>query len=121
VAMVRKCLPFLIWKRNSLGKVGMFLAISRFAVANEMSEEVRCAFLARPHHVDVAPGFVRMEVANPTHDSNEFWLLTWWRNEQDFQTWHRSHAYRDSHSGIPKGLKLDPSRTSMTYLDVVAT
>lgn len=49
----------------------MFLAISRFTVANHMDEDVR-------------------------------------------------HAYRESHQGIPKGLKLDPKRTRMMRLEVVA-
>lgn len=98
----------------------MFLAISRFAVANAMGEEVRQAFCFRPHLVDSAPGFIRMEVANPAGNDQEFWLMTWWREEQDFQAWHRSHAYRDSHVGMPKGLKLDPERTTMMYFQVVA-
>lgn len=98
----------------------MFLAISRFAVANAMEDDVREAFRQRPHHVDSAQGFIRMEVANPTGNNQEFWLLTWWQEEKDFQTWHRSHAYRDSHAGMPKGLKLNPQRTKMMYFQVVA-
>lgn len=98
----------------------MFLAISRFAVANAMEKDVRDAFLRRPHYVDTAQGFIRMEVANPSGNDQEFWLLTWWQEEKDFQTWHRSHAYHDSHAGMPKGLKLDPKRTKMMYFQVVA-
>ena len=98
----------------------MFLAISRFAVANAMEEKVREAFILRPHKVDAAQGFIKMEVANPTDNDREFWLLTWWQEEKDFRAWHHSHSYRDSHAGIPKGLKLEPSRTKMTYLQVIA-
>lgn len=98
----------------------MFLAVSRFVITNEMSDEVRAAFLQRPHCVDDAPGFIRMEVANPTGDRNEFWLLTWWRTESDFQNWHKSPAYRHSHQNIPKGLKLEPTQTQMMYFQVVA-
>lgn len=98
----------------------MFLAISRFSIANDMGEAVRDAFRLRPHHVDRAQGFIRMEVANPTDNDQEFWLLTWWQEEADFKAWHRSHAYRDSHQGMPKGLKLDPECTKMMYFQVVA-
>lgn len=98
----------------------MFLAISRFAVANGMDKEVRDAFRLRPHLVDSANGFIRMEVANPTDDKQEFWLLTWWHEEQNFHDWHRGHTYHDSHAGIPKGLKLDPKRTKITHLEVFA-
>lgn len=103
-----------------LREVIVFLAISRFAVANAMGEDVRDAFRRRPHLVDGAPGFIRMEVANPADNDQEFWLLTWWQEENDFQAWHRSHAYKASHAGMPKGLKLDSSRTRMMYFQVVA-
>lgn len=78
-----------------------------------MSEEVRAAFLQRPHLVDSADGFVRMDVVSPTTDSDEFWLLTYWRDETSFRRWHRSHLYRESHAGIPKGLKLAPESTEL--------
>ena len=98
----------------------MFLAISRFTVANHMDEDVRQAFLQRPHKVDQAPGFVRMNVANPTDNANEIWLMTWWTEQCAFDAWHHSHAYHESHQGIPKRLKLDPKRTRMMHFEVVA-
>ena len=97
------------------------MSISRFAVKNEFDEAVRHAFLDRPHLVDSAPGFIRMEVANPCADAKEFWLLTWWENAASFDAWHHSHAYRDSHRHIPKGLKLARGRTEMLRLQVIAT
>ncbi|MCM2340784.1 MAG: antibiotic biosynthesis monooxygenase [Rhodoferax sp.] len=85
-----------------------------------MDEDVRQAFLQRPHNVDQVPGFIRMEVANPTDNTNDFWLMTWWTDQRAFDDWHHSDAYRESHQGIPKGLKLDPKRTQMMHFDVVA-
>lgn len=99
----------------------MFLAVSRFTVANDMEQEVREAFRQRPHRVDDASGFIRMEVANPCDNDKEFWLLTWWRDETSFHAWHRSHAYRDSHDGVPKGLKLNPTETRIMHFQVIAT
>ncbi len=99
----------------------MFLSISRFAVANNHDNAVRDAFHERPHLVDSAKGFIRMEVANPCGNPKEFWLLTWWQDEDCFNVWHRSHAYHESHRGIPKGLKLDPERTEVMKLNVFAT
>ena len=55
----------------------MFLALSCFAVLNDLDDSVREAFRQRPHRVDKVPGFIRMEVANPCDDVKEFWLLTW--------------------------------------------
>lgn len=93
-----------------------FVVISRFRVANGTSQEVRDAFLARPHLVDDVSGFEGMEVLSPTGDSDEFWLLTRWKDEPSYRSWHHGHAYRESHKGIPQGLKLDASRTAiMTF------
>lgn len=98
----------------------MFLAISQFTVANGMQAKVREAFEQRPHVVDSAKGFLRMEVASPTDNEQDFWLLTWWAAEADFQNWHHGHTYKDSHAGIPKGLKLDGKRTQISRLLVFA-
>lgn len=98
----------------------MFMAMSRFTVANGMEEDVRAAFLSRPHKVDTASGFERMEVLRPLGQPEEFWLLTWWRDETSFEAWHRSHAYQDSHAGMPKGLKLVPGSTEIRRFERVA-
>lgn len=90
-----------------------FLALSKFKVRNGLEAEVRAAFLRRPHLVDDADGFVRMDVVSPTGDEAEFWLLTWWRDEASFRQWHHSHLYRESHAGIPHGLKLVPAATEL--------
>lgn len=86
-----------------------------------MEREVAEAFRARPHLVDVAPGFVRMEVLSPAEDAAEFWLITYWSDEASFREWHRSHQFRDSHAGIPKGLKLDPAVTELRAFHHVAS
>ena len=99
----------------------MFVALSKFAVANGMTEEVKSAFAARPHLVDNAEGFVRMDVISPEDKPDEFWLLTYWSDKESFRTWHKSHMYRDSHKGIPKGLKLDPESTEIRYFAHVAS
>lgn len=98
----------------------MFLAISRFSVSNDLDESVRVAFQQRPHKVDEASGFIRMEVANPCDNPKEFWLLTWWLDAASFHAWHKGHSYRESHVGIPKGLKLDPAASRIMYFEIVA-
>ena len=99
----------------------MFVVISQFTVANGMEEEVREAFRRRPHLVDQAPGFLRMEVVSPREEPASFWLLTWWTSEEHFQSWHRGHKYAESHAGIPRGLKLVPGRNRVLLFDHVAT
>lgn len=90
-----------------------YVSISRFRVRNGMEEDVAQAFRGRPHLVDDASGFIRMDVLTPDNDDTEFWLVTYWDSEESFRAWHRSHLYRESHEGIPKGLKLDPTATEL--------
>ncbi len=98
----------------------MFVASSRFVVRNGMEAEVRLAFLSRPRLVDNAPGFQRMEVLQPVDKPDEFWLMTWWTDETSFRDWHKSQDYRESHAGIPKGLKLTPGSIEMRHLVRIA-
>jgi len=98
----------------------MFVALSRFIVANDKSDAVRTAFRNRPHLVDDAPGFLSMQVMCPIDGPNEIWLGTHWRNEQSYRTWHRSHDYHESHKGIPKGLKLVPGSANVRLFEVFA-
>jgi heme oxygenase (mycobilin-producing) len=97
-----------------------FVALSRFTVAH-MTDQAKQAFQQRPHRVDNATGFVRMEVLSPCDAPNEIWLITFWKDESSFRTWHRSHLYQESHRGIPKGLHLVPKSVSMRFFEHVAS
>lgn len=99
---------------------GTFVAISRFVVANGMTDAVAEAFRNRPHLVDDAAGFVGMQVLSPAANRDEFWLVTEWVDEASFKAWHGSHDHRDAHKGIPRGLKLDPSGTSLQFFVTIA-
>ncbi len=99
------------------GPTAMFIALSTFAIANGMTEEVQQAFLRRPHLVDSVPGFVRMDVFSPVDNSEEIWLLTFWRDPESYHSWYRSHAHHESHRGIPNGLKLVPGTTQLRFFE----
>ena len=98
-----------------------FTALSRFLIANDMSEQVREAFRNRPHLVDDAPGFLRMEVLSPIDNKQEIWLITHWTDEKSFRVWHHSHKYHQSHKGIPKGLKLVPKSVEIRYFEYICS
>jgi heme-degrading monooxygenase HmoA len=95
--------------------------LSRFVVANDMDAEVKQAFLLRPHLVDNAAGFVRMDVLSPEDMPNEIWLMTYWIDIASYRTWHKSHAYHESHAGIPKGLKLVPGSAALRIFNLIAS
>jgi heme-degrading monooxygenase HmoA len=98
-----------------------FAALSRFVIANGMEAEVKAAFRARPHLVDNAEGFRRMDVISPLARPQEIWLLTFWTDRKSFEAWHHSHMYHDSHRGIPKGLKLVPGETQMSHFEHISS
>ena len=56
----------------------------------------------------------------PIDGPKEIWLVTHWRDEQSYRTWHRSHEYHESHKGIPKGLKLVPGSANVRLFEVFA-
>lgn len=95
--------------------------LSRFVVANDMDAEVKRAFIFRPHLVDGVAGFVRMDVLSPEDMPNEIWLMTYWADIASYRTWHKSHAYHDSHVGIPKGLKLVPGSAALRIFNLIAS
>ena len=103
------------WK----GVEHMFVAMSRFVVANGMSDKVREAFANRPGLVDSVQGFLRMEVLNAEDNQDEFWLITYWEQGEQWREWYHGQHYKDSHSGIPKGLKLDPSATMVRTFECI--
>ena len=82
-----------------------------------MEADVRLAFLQRPRLVDDEAGFLGIEVFDDTVDRTIFYLVTRWTDVESFRKWHRSEAHRMSHSGIPKGLRLDASFTKVLELD----
>ncbi|MEO6874845.1 MAG: antibiotic biosynthesis monooxygenase [Opitutaceae bacterium] len=98
-----------------------FVALSKFVVANEKTSEVKAAFRGRPHLVDGAAGFVRMEVLSPLDRPDEIWLVTFWTDAVSYRTWHHSHLYRDSHRGIPASLKLVPGETKIREFEHVCS
>jgi heme-degrading monooxygenase HmoA len=105
----------------SAPRAGLFVAVSSFQIANGTTAAVKQAFLERPHLVDDAPGFIRMDVISPVDAPHEIWLLTYWTDEASYRTWHKSHHYRDSHRGIPKGTKLVPKSATVRFFEHVAS
>lgn len=99
----------------------MFIALSKFVVANGMTNEVKEAFKNRPHLVEDNPDFVRMDVISPIDNPDEIWLITYWKNENSYQLWHHSPEHHQSHKNIPKGLKLVPKANEIIFFEHVSS
>lgn len=98
-----------------------FVALSKFTVANGMEDQVKEAFVARPHLVEGAPGFVKLDVISPVDHPQEIWLITYWDDEASYRNWHKGHVYKESHKGIPKGLKLVPKSAQVLFFQHVCS
>jgi heme oxygenase (mycobilin-producing) len=99
----------------------MFVALSKFEVSNDMERDVKDAFRNRPHSVENARGFKKLDVISPLENPKEIWLITYWLDRESFETWHKSHLYREAHSGIPKGLKLVPRSPQLSFFEHVSS
>ena len=113
--------PTLQRGRDTASPNNLFVALSKFEIANDMQAEVRAAFVNRPHLVDDTPGFVRMDVISPMQNPNEIWLITYWTDEASYRAWHRGHVYQESHRGIPKGLKLVPKSAQVLFFEHITS
>jgi signal transduction histidine kinase/heme-degrading monooxygenase HmoA len=99
----------------------VILAVSRFRVANGLQAAVAAAFANRPGLVDAWPGFLGLETFTDATDDAVFYLVTRWSDRGAFHAWHHSPAHRQSHTGMPKGLRLDPSYTQLVELNRIAS
>jgi len=97
----------------------MILTISRFRVKNNLQDAVAEAFAHRPGLVDLQPGFLGIEVYTDAQDDATFNLVTRWSDEASFRAWHHSDAHKESHRGIPKGIKLDPGKTQLFVMNAI--
>ncbi|MEP7108978.1 MAG: antibiotic biosynthesis monooxygenase family protein [Ferruginibacter sp.] len=98
----------------------MFVVISSFEVQNGMESEVKQAFRNRPGFVDNDKGFIRLDVLSPAENPKGIWLLTYWKDEESFKDWHKNHL-KDSHNGIPKGLKLVPHSFKLRFFEHITS
>jgi heme-degrading monooxygenase HmoA len=99
----------------------MVAVLSKFTVVKGMAAQVKRAFIERPHLVENASGFLRLDVLSPCEHPEEIWLLTYWTDEHSYQAWHRSHTYHEAHKGIPKGLKLVPKSAEIRFFDHICS
>lgn len=101
----------------------MFVVLSKFTVDNQddMTEAVKGAYRARPHLVENAAGFVRLDVLSPIEHPNQIWLITYWADQANFQQWFRTHPYKEAHQNIPTGLKLISDQTEMLFFEHIAS
>ena len=101
----------------------MFVVLSKFTVDNkdDMTGAVKRAYRERPHLVENAAGFVRLDVLSPIEHLDQIWLITYWTDQASFQQWFRTHPYKEAHQNIPAGLKLVSEQTEMLFFEHISS
>ena len=101
----------------------MFAVISKFTIdnQNDMTGAVKTAYRERPHVVENAAGFVRLDVLSPMDQPDQIWLITYWADQASFQQWFRTHPYQEAHQNIPSGLRLIRTQTEMLFFEHIAS
>jgi diguanylate cyclase (GGDEF)-like protein len=79
------------------------------------------AFAHRVGLVDREPGFLGLEVYTDAKDEALFYLVTRWTDAASFDAWHHSEAHRQSHRGMPRGIKLDKAQTQLFVMNRIAS
>ncbi len=77
--------------------------INVLTVPAERREVLEQRFGARAGEVDTTPGFESFELLRPTDDSDRYFVVTRWVDEQAFQDWMSSQAFQRGHAGGDTG------------------
>src|SRR3954462_6940967 len=101
----------------------MYVSLSRLRGDSERAGELIDAFRGRAHLVDVALGFVDLEVWRSDRDPDEVIMVSRWRDRDCFRQYMRSREHAVSHERIPADLQAATGLERLEHLhtyDVVA-
>ena len=71
--------------------------INAISVATDSGDELARRFAARAGAVDDQDGFEGFELLKPTDERTTWLVVTRWRDEESFQGWVNSAAFRHGH------------------------
>jgi heme-degrading monooxygenase HmoA len=90
----------------------MFIAMNRFKVLKDATQDFEQVWLGRDSHLSEMAGFVEFHLLRgPEYEDHVLYAShSIWRSRADFETWTRSEQFRKAHSGAPsvKPLYLGP-------------
>lgn len=76
----------------------MYVSMNRLNVPADYQSNLERAFAQSPERMKNIPGFLEFLFLAPT-EGDEYIVLTKWENEQDFQNWTQSDAFKNAHAG----------------------
>ena len=75
------------------------IKINAITVPADSGDELARRFAARAGAVDDQEGFEGFELLKPTDERTTWLVVTRWRDEESFQEWMSSSAFRRGHAG----------------------
>lgn len=94
----------------------MFIAMNRFRVTPERTDEFEAIWLERESHLRGLPGFIEFHMLRGPHEDDHVLYAshTIWRTREDFEAWTHSEAFRAAHANAGQsrreGLYLGPPK-----------
>lgn len=75
-----------------------YVAINVLSVPADGGSTLEERFAARRQSVDQAPGFLSFELLRPLSGTDDYLVVTRWRDQSDFETWTSSQSFRAGHA-----------------------
>lgn len=81
----------------------MFIAMNRFKVVKDATEDFEQVWLGRDSHLGEMDGFVEFHLLRgPEAEDHVLYAShTVWRSKADFEAWTRSEQFRKAHGRVP--------------------
>ena len=92
------------------------MSMSRLRVAPDRAPELVAAFRDRVRLVELADGFLGLEVWQNDRDAGELIMVSHWTDRDSFKTYMKSDAHRISHGRIAPDLKADIRLQALEHL-----
>src|SRR6056297_1747989 len=74
-----------------------FVAINYICCAPDYKERFEHLFGTRKGAIDQMPGFKRMQVLRQNEDDGHYLIISHWENQEAFQSFTNSDAFREGH------------------------
>ena len=101
----------------------MFIAMNRFRVRKDATEEFEAVWLGRESYLDAVDGFVEFHMLRgPEREDHVLYSShTVWASRAAFEAWTRSEAFRRAHARAPQNRPLTLGHPEFEGFEVIQT
>ena len=101
----------------------MFIAMNRFRVRKDATEEFEAVWLGRESYLDEVDGFVEFHMLRgPEREDHVLYSShTVWASRAAFEAWTRSEAFRRAHAHAPQNRPLTLGHPEFEGFEIIQT